>query len=262
MSTGPPHFIESEQNPVFKDLRKLLSPRGIKKQGRALLSGSRLTAEALRRIPGRCRFWVVPAGAGPEAMPPEDAPAGLRRLELAPGLYRELDLFGTDDPLLVLDVPVPDRWDPAEGLPGGVSVLIPFQDPENAGAAVRSAAAFGVDRVILLAESAHPFHPKTLRSSGGAVLAVPLLEGPSIHDLPEDPGILALSGEGRDLATFRFPDRFALLPGVEGPGLPRRLRARALSIPIRPEVESLNAAAAVAVALYAWRQGGRGEAAG
>ena len=42
------------------------------------------------------------------------------------------------------------------------------------------------------------------------------------------------------------------MPGLEGEGLPEAWRSRTLAIPIRPEVESLNAAAAVAVALYAW----------
>ena len=45
------------------------------------------------------------------------------------------------------------------------------------------------------------------------------------------------------------------MPGVEGPGLPPHLReAPRRRIPIAPEVESLNAATATAIALYAWRQ--------
>jgi tRNA G18 (ribose-2'-O)-methylase SpoU len=139
-------------------------------------------------------------------------------------------------------------------------VLIPFQDPENVGAAIRSAAAFGAAQAILLAESAHPFHPKALRASGGAVLSLPLRQGPALGDLPEDLPIVALSAQGPDIRTTAFPPAFGLLAGLEGPGLPERWRNRALSIPIRAEVESLNAAAATAVALYEWRrrEGGRG----
>jgi tRNA G18 (ribose-2'-O)-methylase SpoU len=138
-------------------------------------------------------------------------------------------------------------------------VLIPFQDPENVGAAIRSAAAFGAAQAILLAESAHPFHPKALRASGGAVLSLPLRQGPALSDLPEDLPIVALSAQGPDIRTTEFPPAFGLLAGLEGPGLPERWRNRALSIPIRAEVESLNAAAATAVALYEWRrrEGGR-----
>ncbi len=243
--------IDSEDNPVFKDLRKLLGSRGIKKQDRALLAGPRLTAEALARHPDRCRAWLVSAGKDPQAAPG----GGLPVYRLAPALFRELDLFGTRAPILVLEVPGIPRWDPAEGLPPGASLLVPFQDPENTGAVIRSAVAFGVDRVILLAESAHPFHPKTLRSSGGAVLQVPLLAGPSLGALPPDPAIVPLSAEGTDIGTFAFPERFGLLPGIEGEGLPAPWRERAVAVPIRSEVESLNAAAATAVALYVWSRG-------
>ncbi len=136
----------------------------------------------------------------------------------------------------------------------GCSLLVPFQDPENVGAVVRSAAAFGAAEVILLAESAHPFHPKALRASGGAALEVVFREGPALSELPEDLPILSLSAEGTPLQSAEFPPAFGLLAGMEGPGLPERWRRRSLRIPIRPEVESLNAAAAVSVALYEWKR--------
>jgi 16S rRNA (guanine527-N7)-methyltransferase len=133
-------------------------------------------------------------------------------------------------------------------------VLIPFQDPENVGAAIRSAAAFGASQVILLAESAHPFHPKALRASGGSVLNVALRPGPPLATIPHELPIVALSSEGADIRDVTFPPAFGLLPGLEGPGLPEPWRDRAVRIPIEPGVESLNAAVAVGVALYEWRK--------
>ncbi len=200
-------------------------------------------------MPGQVAAWMT---AGDATSPPEGSPHAMAWYQLAPALFREIDVFGTRAPLLLVNVPPLPVWDPAEGLPEGVSLLVPFQDPENVGATIRSAVAFGVDQVILLEESAHPFHPKTLRASGGAVLRARLFEGPSIKKLPVALDILPLSTEGRNISTFTFPERFALLPGLEGAGLPEAWRSRALTIPIRPEVESLNAAAAVSVALYAW----------
>jgi tRNA G18 (ribose-2'-O)-methylase SpoU len=174
--------------------------------------------------------------------------------QLDPGLFDELDVSGTHAPLLLIRLPEIPEWHPTEGFPAGCSVLIPFQDPENVGAAIRSAAAFGAAQAILLAESAHPFHPKALRASGGAVLSLPLRQGPALGDLPEDLPIVALSAQGPDIRTAAFPPAFGLLAGLEGPGLPEPWRGRAVSIPIRAEVESLNAAAATAVALYEWRR--------
>jgi len=241
--------ITSHQNPLFKDLKKLLTGRGIRKSGQALVSGSKTIVEFLARRPERCAAWL---SRDDQAPPPPQSPGHLRWIQLTPALFDELDTFGTHSPMLQITLPDICPWAPREGFENGCSLLIPFQDPENVGAAIRSAAAFGAAQVILLAESAHPFHPKSLRASGGTVLSVPLRQGPALGELPEDLPILALSTEGADLRQASFPAAFGLLAGMEGPGLPEPWRRRALRIPIGSEVESLNAAAAVSVALYEW----------
>jgi len=247
----PFHHIESEQNTIYKALKKLLTARGIKKQRAALVSGEKLVNEALRYFPEQCNGWIT---ASDQQIPPGDAPSHLSWYWLATSLFKTLDLFNTNTPLLRIQTkPVPD-WDPREGFPAGLTVLIPFQDPENVGAVIRSAVAFGIRSVILLEECAHPFHPKAVRASGGAVFHVSFLQGPSIRKLPRDLPILALSPEGKDISQYRFPRTCAILPGLEGTGLPDDMRKTAFSIPIQKEVESLNAAAATAIAFYLWSQ--------
>ena len=142
------------------------------------------------------------------------------------------------------------KWSPSEGLPDGCTLLVPFQDPENVGAVIRSAVAFGVAAIIMLHEAANPYHPKSVRASGAVVFRANLLQGPSIHHLPENLPIVPLSKEGKKISDFKFPAKFALLPGIEGPGLPDRYRKAGVSIPVSPEVESLNAAVATAIALF------------
>jgi tRNA G18 (ribose-2'-O)-methylase SpoU len=72
--------------------------------------------------------------------------------------------------------------------------------------------------------------------------------------------LIALATEGPDLESEPFPATFGLVPGVEGPGLPAQLRAGPRRrIPIAPGVESLNAATATAIALYAWSRQRAGE---
>ena len=185
---------------------------------------------------------------------PTEAPPELTWFLLPSRLFEQMDILGTHSPLLVVRVPSMPRWDPADGLVPGCNLLIPFQDPENVGAVIRSAVALGVSQVILLGESAHPYHPKALRASGGAVLRVPTLQGQSLVDLPEHLPVIALSPTGRDLATVKFPDSFGLLPGLEGSGVPERWRSQAVAIPLQGGVETLNAAAATAIALYVWLQ--------
>ncbi|BBO69936.1 hypothetical protein DSCA_38660 [Desulfosarcina alkanivorans] len=244
-------IIESESNAVFKDLKKLHSGRGVKKLGRTLVCGQRLIEEVLERSPQRCRAWI---SRGDRQPPPDHAPVPMEWYQLSPELFQILDLFATRTPMVLYDTPTPATWRPAEPAPSGCSLLVPFQDPENVGAVIRSAVAFDVGRIILLAESANPFHPKAIRSSSGTVFSARLLQGPPLSEIPRDLPVIALAASGQPLAATRFPHAFALLAGMEGPGLPPRWQANAVAIPMNPEVESLNAAVATAIALYEWRR--------
>jgi 16S rRNA (guanine527-N7)-methyltransferase len=67
--------------------------------------------------------------------------------------------------------------------------------------------------------------------------------------------IVALDMQGASIRGFSFPERFLLLPGMEGQGLPEELRHQAVAIPMTGAVESLNAAAAVSIALFCWSAG-------
>jgi len=243
--------IESKANTRFKSLKKLLGGRGVKKQGRTLVCGARLAAEAMARFPERCLAWI---SAGDRHVPPADAPDNLEWLQLAPELFQTVDVFGTKYPIVLFDIPSPGHWRSEESLRSGCSLLVPFQDPENVGTVVRSAVAFNVDRIILLAESANPFHPKAVRASAGTVFSARLFQGPALAEIPPDLPVIALAASGQPLAQARFPQSFLLLTGMEGPGLPSRWQTQTVAIPMAPGVESLNAAVATAIALYEWRR--------
>src|SRR5206468_7230593 len=103
-------------------------------------------------------------------------------------------------PLLQVRVPEIPAFDAEAPWPEGCTLFIPFQDPENVGAVIRSAAAFGVARIVLLREAAHPFHPKAARAAGTALFQVEMEQGPSIRDLnsPQIP-LIALSVEGPEI---------------------------------------------------------------
>lgn len=241
-----PLIITSRQNPLVKDLYRLSSGKGVKKLGKSLVSGQKLVDETVKERPELLEAWIT---AGSDIAGP---PRALAHHRLSSEIFREIDVFGTHGPLLLVRTPGIETWASSDGLLPGMSVFVPFQDPENVGAVIRSAVAFEVDRVILLEESAHPFHPKTIRASGGTVLRAPLLNGPALDKLPTDLPLTPLSQEGSDIAGHRFSDPCGLLPGLEGPGLPSVWRERSISIPMSRDVDSLNASAGVAIALYVW----------
>ena len=241
--------VSGAQNQRFKALKKLLSGRGLKKTDQALIFGARPVSEMMTRRPEQCLAWIT---SGEQTPPPQNAPGALEWIQLAPPLYKSLDLFGTQSPLLLIRPAPLLPWKPAEGFPNGCTLLVPFQDPENVGAVIRTAAAFGVRQIVLLAESAHPFHPKAVRAAAGTLDLVSLRQGPALAELPATLPIVAMSAQGQDIDSAVFPSAFGLLVGMEGPGLPAKWRDKAIRIPIDPAVESLNAATAAALALYQW----------
>jgi tRNA G18 (ribose-2'-O)-methylase SpoU len=109
--------------------------------------------------------------------------------------------------------------------------------------------------VVILKEAAHPFHHKSIRAAGSSILRVSLCQGPSIRELEKTRiPLITLSPRGKNIARYKFPTTFGLLPGLEGPGLPDNLKhATPLAIPIEPGIESINAALATGIALYVWR---------
>jgi 16S rRNA (guanine527-N7)-methyltransferase len=240
--------ITSPANPTFQRCRELLSGAGIRKHGEAILAGSRIRAEVLDRFAGHVLGWLT----DPHDVPP---PAeSIPWLRFSAPLFRELDVAGTHSPLLLVRVPPIAAWSDEDLWPEGCTLFVPFQDPENVGAVIRSAAAFGVARVVLLREAAHPFHPRSSRAAGSALFQLPLLQGPTLDELHvAHAPLIALHTTGPELAEAPFPDRFGLVAGIEGPGLPAHMHeGPRRRIAMRAGVESLNAAAATAIALYVW----------
>ncbi|ODT97878.1 MAG: 16S rRNA (guanine(527)-N(7))-methyltransferase RsmG [Planctomycetes bacterium SCN 63-9] len=251
----PSREITSDSNPVFRTCHDLLSGRGIRKHGQAILAGPRIIEEILEKFPDRAIGWLT----GSRGTPPPSR--SLEWFRFTDSLFHQLDVAGTKAPLLLVQTPEIQEWSADSHWPDGCTLFVPFQDPENVGAVIRSAAAFRVARIVLLQEAAHPFHPRSSRAAGPALFQVPLFRGPSLSDLGRqklDVPLIALDTDGPELNDQPFPSRFGLVVGLEGPGLPDHLRgAERRRIDINPEVESLNAATAVAIALYSWSRQAR-----
>ncbi len=246
--------ITSPDNRVFKNLRRLLDSRGLKRQERTIAAGEKIVRELAAERPLECLSLIVSEKLhDPEAegLIGQFAASG-RLTVLRHALFSELDSFATGGPLLEIRAPAIPEWGclpPARGC----ALVLPFQDPANLGASIRSAAAFGITDAVLLREAANPFHPKSIRASAGAVFRLSFFRGPALGELVRMPAaqyIVPLDMDGTPIERFAFPARFLLLAGIEGQGLPDELRRRAVAIPMVEGVESLNAATAVSIALY------------
>jgi len=251
---GAVREISSESNPTYRLLADLLTGRGVRKHGQAILAGPRITAEVRERFADRVVGWITE----PDGPAPDDPSWTWYRL--SPPLFKALDVAGTHAPLLMIAAPETPAWSDDEPWPEGCTLFVPFQDPENVGAVIRSAAAFGVPRVVLLRESAHPFHPKSSRAAGPALFQTQLMTGPSVHSLVSNHHpLISLDASGDDVGASPFPQTFGLVVGLEGPGLPPQLRSgERRRIAMAPGVESLNAATSAAVALYVWSRQAEG----
>lgn len=150
-----------------------------------------------------------------------------------------------------------------------VAVFEDIVDHTNVGAAFRSAAALGVDAVLVTPRCADPLYRRAVRVSMGTVFQVPWTRidpWPSSIDTLQRLGFTvaacALHEEAITLDALAAdpPERLALVLGTEGQGLGRRTVEAAdvvVQIPMAGGVDSLNVAAAGAVAFYALRRGAR-----
>ncbi|AKT51951.1 TrmH family RNA methyltransferase [Arsenicicoccus sp. oral taxon 190] len=146
-----------------------------------------------------------------------------------------------------------------------VVVLEDIVDHTNVGAIFRSAAALGVDAVLVTPRCADPLYRRSIRVSMGTVFQVPWTRvdpWPGGVDLLQQHGFhvaaMALADDAVSLDALAAdpPPRLAVIMGTEGDGLSARTVAGAdsvVQIPMAGGVDSLNVAAASAVAMWALR---------
>jgi 23S rRNA (guanosine2251-2'-O)-methyltransferase len=161
----------------------------------------------------------------------------------------------------------------AAGPDSCILVLDRVQDPQNLGAILRTAAATGVDGVVLPKAGGCPLTPAVHRASAGLSLLTRIVEDENLArviDYLKDHGYWVLgcdSEAGEDATTFEFPRRRVLVMGNEAEGMRRLVRESCdylVRIPMPgpklvagesesmrlPQVESLNVSVATAVMLY------------
>jgi RNA methyltransferase, TrmH family len=231
--------ITSASNPRLKLVRKLASGRQRAKLGLFVCEGEDLVAAGLA------------AGVRPvEALMDAERPVELEGLggaeEVEPGLLAELSSLAHPPRVIAVfrRADLPRELDAPTGL-----ALWHVGDPGNVGTLIRTADALGPAFVALSPGCADPTSPKALRASMGAVFRV---AAGSFEEAP-GPRIGLVPRGSPALARIELGDRATFVLGAERVGLPDDIAASCellASIPLADEAESLNVAAAGAIALY------------
>ncbi len=238
--------------------RSLLRRRARWQEGRFLLEGVRLIEDALRAgcIPALVFFAPdVLADSRGAALHERCRALGVDCFPASPEVVASLsDTVTPQGVVAVVPFPSPSPSQPASS--GLLVVVDGLRDPGNLGTLLRTAAAAGVDRVLLGPGTADPYNPKVVRSAMGAHfrLAPEALSWAGIAQAVRghrvwlaDPG-----GETRyDRVDWR--EASALIIGGEAEGTGAEAAALAtgrVAIPLARGVESLNAAVAASVILF------------
>jgi tRNA G18 (ribose-2'-O)-methylase SpoU len=151
----------------------------------------------------------------------------------------------------------------AEAVEGArrVCVLEDIQNPTNVGAIFRSAAALGMDAVLLTPACSNPLYRRAIRVSMGTVFQVPWTYVENASQLKEQGFRCAAMALEEDSVSIRDPklnseEKLAIVLGTEGEGLESQTIAACdytVMIPMSHGVDSLNVAAASAVAFWELR---------
>ena len=140
-------------------------------------------------------------------------------------------------------------------------VMGEVQDPQNVGAIIRSAAAFGIAGVLIPEHKQAQVNGTVVKVSAGMAFRVPLVSignvNHTLKDLKERGfWIYGLEGTAKETVTSeKFEAASVIVLGNEGEGIREKTLESCdipLSIPMNANCESLNVAASAAVALYAW----------
>jgi RNA methyltransferase, TrmH family len=251
---GEDLVIRSPRNPRIQALIALHDARDRRREGLHLAEGRRVCEEALA------------AAEVVEVLHTEDhddlvaaLPAGVRHTRVDERVMARLSDAVTPQGVIAV-VRTADVDGPAP-VHGAVLVLDRVSDPGNVGTLIRTAAALGAS--VISIGGADPFGPKAVRASAGACYRTPIRRRADLLMVVEElraagRHILGLAADGertvREIAVELDAADVALVVGAEPGGIESSDRASLdvmVRIPMRAGIESLNVAAAGAIALHA-----------
>lgn len=250
--TSGPQFIQSRDNALLKDLRRLAQDsHAYRKRGRVWLEGDHLCRAALQR--GLQPTQAVFQASYFDASGHDWLEAGGKPVVVEDALFASIS--GLESPArmgFVLPLPAAPALQPD----APTVVLDGLQDAGNVGTILRSAGAFGFRQVLAMKGTAALWSPKVLRAGMGAHFGLSLLEGlePAALDVLKIPLLATSSHQGDYLHDAKLPWPCGWVLGHEGQGVSAALAEQAAQFVriVQPGgEESLNVGAAAAICLHA-----------
>ncbi|MVA95703.1 RNA methyltransferase [Nitratireductor sp. CAU 1489] len=255
--------VDDPADPRLAPYRDIRERDLVGRQGRFIAEGKVVLNVLLRQSPFETESLLLLenrlAGvdelieAAPDGVPAYVCPAAVLDAVAGFHVHRGILALGRRSAARELDAAL-------EALPANalVIVLAGLANHDNIGAIFRNAAAFEADLVVLDETAGDPLYRKAIRVSVGAALKVPFVRAGAVATITErlaahDFDCLALSPSGgTSVGAYRPGRRRALFFGSEGPGLPEPVMRsmRTIRIPMSERFDSLNVAAASAIALH------------
>lgn len=239
-----PQKILSLQHPFVKHWKKLCMEKSYREtEGSIIIFGKKMVKEAASLF--RIKRLLIG----------ENCPANISAVEmyiLSEGIFKKIS--GMKNPELIgaeIALPTPTPLYDKQYL----LALDRIRDPGNLGTLIRSAWAFGIEGILLLAGCVDIFNDKALRAAKGASLHIPFqyieeseLSSYSNHEFT----IYLADVKGDDFETISYKAPLILLLGNEGQGISERLNkiGKKITIPMKNSSNSLNVSIAGSLLLY------------
>lgn len=253
--------IESSDNSRVKLVRKLQNKKNRDAENKIVIEGINLVSEAVRR------------GIHPEFVMMSDAFDGgdfceqlkmdedILVCELDAGIFNKIT--DADNGVGILAVIDKKLLEPEDimSLPAAANVLVldRLQDPGNIGTMIRTAVATGYELIVCIKGTADVFSPKVLRATAGMIFDIPIVYVQDAAELRrlmtalDKRFVVTTVDGGRPYYEADLRTGVALVIGNEGNGVSDEVLGLAdvrVTIPMKGEIESLNAAVSAAILMY------------
>jgi TrmH family RNA methyltransferase len=241
-------------NARIESARDLLSKKGRRERRAFSFEGPTLLAEALQSQVAIQAIYVTKAMYEATPLAREIESRGVDVFIVDDRAMRKISDVETPSGIVAVAPIVLETADELLNAPGLVLVLADLNDPGNAGTLLRSAEAFGVNRIVFGSRGVEPHNPKVVRGAMGAIFRhrIAVVTPADLHAVLGDWEVTGLAMAGEPLDQLHWGRRCALVVGHErrGVGAWQPLCTRLGTIRMRGQAESLNAAVAGSIALY------------